>query len=220
MSQIWSKQRCAEEAAKYTTRSDFYHGSRGAYRATLAYGWFDETAARWPHHLSQSSATRRSCAARSAAIWRTPVRVSYFRASSAHSSSVKSLPGLRRYSMCEQISSSFSKMISSSVFGKRALRSSTLRKAAALAEQHCSGRSKRVLPRHRSINLDQRFSEDPRVPTFQRKRMDGSRKFVPTLICSERQTELGAKSGAPKRRSDLRRELRSSADALAHTMPR
>ncbi len=45
MSQIWTKRRCAEEAAKYTTRSEFVRRSRGAYRASLENGWIDEIAA-------------------------------------------------------------------------------------------------------------------------------------------------------------------------------
>jgi hypothetical protein len=45
MSEIWTKERCAEEAAKYTTWSDFVRGHRGAYRASLSNGWLDEIAA-------------------------------------------------------------------------------------------------------------------------------------------------------------------------------
>ena len=43
--QIWTKQRCAEEAAKCATRSEFYRGCRGAYRASIANGWLDEMCA-------------------------------------------------------------------------------------------------------------------------------------------------------------------------------
>ena len=42
MSQIWTKQRCADEAAKYTSTVEFARGSRPAYHATIRYGWFDD----------------------------------------------------------------------------------------------------------------------------------------------------------------------------------
>ena len=42
MSQIWTKQRCAAEALKYSSSVDFARGNRPAYRATIRYGWFDE----------------------------------------------------------------------------------------------------------------------------------------------------------------------------------
>jgi hypothetical protein len=42
MIQIWTKQRCAEEAAKYIALREFARGSRGAYRASLSNGWLDE----------------------------------------------------------------------------------------------------------------------------------------------------------------------------------
>ena len=45
MGQTWTKRRCAEEAAKYTTSSEFVRGSRGAYRASLRNGWLDEIGA-------------------------------------------------------------------------------------------------------------------------------------------------------------------------------
>ena len=42
MSQIWTKQRCAAEALKYSSSVDFARGNRPAYRATVRYGWFDD----------------------------------------------------------------------------------------------------------------------------------------------------------------------------------
>ena len=37
----WTYERCFEEAMKYKTRNDFYHGSRGAYRAATKNGWIN-----------------------------------------------------------------------------------------------------------------------------------------------------------------------------------
>jgi hypothetical protein len=45
MNQIWTKQRCAEEAAKNKTRLAFARGGRGAYRASLRNRWCDEICA-------------------------------------------------------------------------------------------------------------------------------------------------------------------------------
>jgi predicted GIY-YIG superfamily endonuclease len=54
--QIWTKQLCAIEAAKYTSTVEFARGNRPAYRATIRYGWFDEicshmTRARTPSRM-------------------------------------------------------------------------------------------------------------------------------------------------------------------------
>ena len=42
MRKVWSKQRCIEEALKYTTRGDFRKYSGSAYNRSLKEGWIDE----------------------------------------------------------------------------------------------------------------------------------------------------------------------------------
>ena len=38
----WTKERCAEEAAKYITKSAFRNGSPGAFSSAYRHGWLDE----------------------------------------------------------------------------------------------------------------------------------------------------------------------------------
>ena len=38
----WTKERCAEEALKYETKSEFQKNSGGAYRAALKHNWLRE----------------------------------------------------------------------------------------------------------------------------------------------------------------------------------
>ena len=42
---IWTKERCREEALKYTTRKDFLNNSASAYRIAQRKGWLEEVCA-------------------------------------------------------------------------------------------------------------------------------------------------------------------------------
>ncbi|WP_140427042.1 hypothetical protein [Ensifer aridi] len=59
----WTKERCAEEAAKYATRIDFSNGSRKAYEATRANGWLDDVCG---HMVRDVYWTKERCAAEAA----------------------------------------------------------------------------------------------------------------------------------------------------------
>ena len=42
---FWPKERCLEEAKKYSTRKEFGRGAPGAYKASCQQGWLDEICA-------------------------------------------------------------------------------------------------------------------------------------------------------------------------------
>lgn len=57
----WSTKELIQEASKYITRSDFYKGSRGAYKAAIRLGILDEICSHMPYNRNKFKLTKEKC---------------------------------------------------------------------------------------------------------------------------------------------------------------
>lgn len=55
----WTKSRCADEAAKYTTRAEFQRNAKGVYNTARRNGWFDEICCHMPYIKRPNEPLRR-----------------------------------------------------------------------------------------------------------------------------------------------------------------